>query len=114
MIRNGPRIRRRQQVTIVKLLTRILAVVRKEIIEVLRRPGAVISLILGPFLIMALFGLGYSGIRRPLDTIIVIPPTSGLSSDLKQYQDLAGAGFTIRSITDDPNGAEALLRAQQV
>ena len=46
----------------------------KELVEVVRRPGALISLVFGPFLIMALFGVGYSGYRRPLDTIVVIPP----------------------------------------
>ena len=39
-----------------------------------RRPGALASLILGPFLIMALFGPGYSGYRGPLKTVIVVPP----------------------------------------
>ena len=49
-----------------------MAFVGKEIIETLRRPGAIVSLILGPFLIMAVFGLGYSGVKRPLETIIVV------------------------------------------
>ena len=53
---------------LLKLLTRIVAVVRKELLEVIRRPGAIVSLVLGPFLIMAVFGVGYSGVRRPLDT----------------------------------------------
>ena len=41
-----------------KTLTRILAIVGKELVSVVRRPGALISLVLGPFLIMALFGVG--------------------------------------------------------
>ncbi len=99
---------------LLKLIARVSAVLRKEIIEVLRRPGAIFSLILGPFLIMALFGIGYSGVRRPLDTVIVIPPTAGLSADPEQYQDLAGAGFTIHAITTDAAAAEEQLRAQEV
>jgi ABC-2 type transport system permease protein len=98
---------------LVKALTRLFAVVRKELIEVFRRPGAVLSLILGPFLILAVFGIGYNGIRRPLDTVLVIPPNSGLSQDINQYQALAGAGFTVRAVTPDPAAAEAMLRAQQ-
>jgi ABC-2 type transport system permease protein len=100
--------------SLLKVFARLLAVVRKELIEVIRRPGAILSLILGPFLIMALFGVGYSGIRRPLDTVLVIPPNVGLSQDAAKYQDLAGAGFTIRGVTDDPVAAEAMLRAQQI
>lgn len=99
---------------LLKLFARLLAVTRKELIETIRRPGAILSLILGPFLIMAVFGIGYSGIRRPLDTVLVIPRESGLSQDAGQYQDLAGAGFTIRGLTDDPKAAEAMLRAQAI
>jgi ABC-2 type transport system permease protein len=99
---------------LLKLLTRVFAVTRKEILEIVRRPGAVLSLILGPFLIMAIFGIGYSGVRRPLDTILVIPPNVGLSQDANQYQDLAGAGFTIRGVTEDAASAEGMLRAQRI
>src|SRR5215217_4209914 len=80
---------------LLKVVARIFAVVRKELIEVIRRPGAVLSLTLGPFLIMAIFGMGYSGIRRPLDTLLVIPPDSGLSQDVNEYQKMVGTGFTI-------------------
>src|SRR6476659_8556841 len=99
---------------LLKVLARISAVVRKELIEVVRRPGAVLSLVLGPFLIMGIFGLGYTGVRRPLDTILVIPPDSGLSQDVNEYQQLVGAGFTIHDIAKDPAAAEAMLRAQQI
>ena len=58
---------------VLKTITRILAFVGKELVEVVRRPGALLSLILGPFLIMAIFGVGYSGYRRPLTTVIVLP-----------------------------------------
>ena len=59
---------------VLQMLTRILAIVGKELTEVVRRPGAAISLIVGPFLIMALFGVGYQGARAPLRTIVVVPP----------------------------------------
>lgn len=100
--------------SIAKSLTRLWAVVRKELIEVRRRPGAVISLILGPFLIMAVFGMGYSGIRRPLVTMLVIPPDSGLSREIADYQDLAGGGFVIRGITADADEAARLLETEQL
>jgi ABC-2 type transport system permease protein len=97
-----------------KMLTRILAIVGKELVSVVRRPGALLSLVLGPFLIMALFGVGYSGFRRPLDTIVVIPPSTGLSTDPKTYQDVAGEGLHVVQITPDENGAMAQLATQQV
>lgn len=97
-----------------KTLTRILAIVGKELVSILRRPGALASLVLGPFLIMALFGLGYSGYRRALDTVVVLPPDSTLPTDVKTYQDVAGDGLRIDSVTGDEADAMRRLNEQQV
>ncbi len=96
--------------TFAHLVIRLLALVGKEIVEVVRRPGALASLIFGPFLIMAIFGLGYSGERRPLETVVIVPPSSGLPTDLATYQELAGGGLTIRAIEGDRVAAEAALQ----
>ena len=93
------------------VVIRLMAFVGKEIIETLRRPGAILSLVLGPFLIMAVFGLGYSGVKRPLETVIVAPASSGLPTDIATYQDLAGGGLHIAEVTQDRAAAEARLRA---
>ena len=90
-------------------ILRLLALVGKELVEVLRRPGALVSLVLGPFLIMAIFGLGYNGQRRPLETVVVIPASSGLPNDVETYQTLAGGGMHIAAVTADPAAAEAGL-----
>ena len=95
---------------ILAVVIRLMAFVGKEVIETLRRPGAIVSLILGPFLIMAVFGLGYSGVKRPLETVIVAPPTSGLPADTETYQELAGGGLHIGEVTADRATAEAHLR----
>jgi ABC-2 type transport system permease protein len=97
-----------------KSVIRITAQVRKELIQVRRRPGAFLSLVFGPFLIMAIFGLGYTGIRTPLDTVIVIPSDLGLSRDVTYYQSLAGPSLTIRSVTDNATAARAQLAAQEI
>ena len=90
---------------------RLLALVGKELVEIVRRPGALLSLVLGPFLIMAVFGLGYNGVhRRPLETVVVVPPESGLPTDVKTYQDLAGGGLHIAAVVDDASKAEAGLQ----
>lgn len=90
-------------------ILRLLALVGKELVEVLRRPGALISLVVGPFLIMAIFGLGYNGQRRPLETVVVIPPSSGLANDVATYQALAGGGLHIAAVTADPVSAQGGL-----
>jgi ABC-2 type transport system permease protein len=89
------------------MILRMLALVGKELVEVLRRPGALASLVLGPFLILALFGLGYNGQFRPLETVVVVPPGSGLPTDVKTYQDLAGDGLHIAAVVPDAGQAQA-------
>jgi ABC-2 type transport system permease protein len=97
-----------------KTMTRILAIVGKELISVVRRPGALLSLVLGPFLIMAIFGLGYSGYRRPLSTIVVIPPQSGLPTDLNTYASVAGETLQIVAVLPDEASATDRLQRQEV
>lgn len=97
-----------------KSATRILSFIGRELVETVRRPGALLSLVLGPFLVMALFGLGYSGFKRPLETLLVIPPQSGLPTDPATYQQLAAAGIEIVGVVGDRAAAEQELREQRV
>lgn len=99
---------------IAKMLVRLLAVVGKEITEVFRRPGAVLSLILGPFLILAVFGLGYQGLQKDLRTIVVIDPASKLPHDLAAYSQLGVRGLTVVDVVSDRAAAEQRLGAGQV
>lgn len=93
------------------VIWRLLAFIGKELVETVRRPGALVSLVLGPFIIMAIFGVGFSGVRRPLETLIVIPSTSQLPRDVEEYQELAGPPLDIVEIVDDRVAAEERLRA---
>jgi ABC-2 type transport system permease protein len=95
--------------SLVTMVLRLLTLIGKELVEIIRRPGALVSLVLGPFLIMVVFGLGYNGIRRPLETVVVIPPGSGLPTDVATYQQLAGGGLHIDSVAPDPTSAQQQL-----
>jgi ABC-2 type transport system permease protein len=99
---------------LLKTATRVLAIVGKELIEVVRRPGAMLSLILGPFLIMAIFGVGYSGYRRPLATIVVVPPESGLPTEVAAYSEISGSGLEVTEVSTDEANADARLRDQTI
>ena len=96
---------------LVTMVQRLLAIVGKELIEVIRRPGALVSLVFGPFIIMALFGAGYGGFRRPLETVVVVPPGSSIPTDAASYQKLAGTGLHIAAVVQDAATAEAGLAA---
>lgn len=92
-----------------QVVTRVLAFIGKELVEVARRPGAIVSLVLGPFLIMAVFGFGYQGFRRPLQVALIVPADSGLPRDAGAYQDVIGTGLELASVTEDEPGARANL-----
>jgi len=66
---------------IFKSFIRITSFIGKELRELRRRPGVIATLVLGPLLVMLLFGIGYSGARRPFTTDVVLPADSGLPSD---------------------------------
>jgi len=99
---------------IAKAITRVIAQVRKELIQVRRRPGAFFSLVLGPFLIMALFGLGFTGVRKPLDVALVVPPDSELPATQADLQTVLGPAVTLVSVTQDSAAAEAQLQQLQI
>jgi len=96
------------------VIVRLLAFVGKELVETVRRPGAIASLILGPFLIMAIFGAGYDGFRRPLDTIVVVPADSGLPQEPAAYREIAGNTLEILAVVPDRTDADARLRRQEI
>ena len=97
--RPGPR-RGRGPMSLLRRLLRILAVGGKEMVEIVRRPTALVSVIAGPVLILGLFGLGYLG-QPPLRTEVVIPPGSGLSNDPTAYSSLAADRVTVVGVTSD-------------
>ena len=99
---------------LLKSWTRTTAFVGKEVLEVVRRPGALFSLIFGPFLVMGVFGLGYSGQYRPLNTVLVVPSSANLPRDVNFYQQYVGDSVHIIDISDDVNAAREQLRREQI
>jgi ABC-2 type transport system permease protein len=94
--------------------TRFLAVVGKEIVSVIRRPAALASMVAGPFLMLAIFGLGYVG-RPPLNVMLVIPPESGLPGTADSYRKFSNdAPIRIVDTVADPDTARAELAAHTV
>lgn len=95
---------------LVQSIVRIGSFTGKELREVLRRPGVLASLILGPFLIMFIFGLGYSGSREPFRTEIVLPPGEDFPRDPEYYADLAPGRLDVRNVGEEVGPAEQRLR----
>jgi ABC-2 type transport system permease protein len=95
-------------------IIRLLSFFAKEMAEIRRQPRLIISLVLGPFLILALFGLGYSGEQPRLRTILVVP--AGLEDD-PRVNDLVknlGPSFDVRAVTTDADAAARQLSAGDI
>jgi ABC-2 type transport system permease protein len=94
-------------------LVRVTSFLGKELRETVRRPGILAVLVIGPFLIMLIFGLGYTGSRRPFATEIVVPQGSELPQDPGFYEALAPGRITVVSVTSDADAAANRLRDRQ-
>ena len=66
-----------------EFLIRVSSFVRKEMAEILRQPRLVGTLILGPFLILFIFGIGYNNSVRQMRTVMVIPQDSKIEQEIK-------------------------------
>ncbi len=93
---------------------RITSFVGKELREVIRRPGVLASLVLGPFLIMLLFGIGYTGSRTPFRTEIVVPRDSPLPRDEAFYAELAPGRLEVVQISEERADTERRLRGRGI
>ena len=67
-----------------EFLIRVSSFVRKEMAEILRQPRLVATLILGPFLILLIFGIGYNNSLRTMRTIMVIPVDSKIDEEIRE------------------------------
>ena len=87
----------------------IAAFVRKEALEIIRQPRLLLTLVFGPFLIMAVFGLGYRDTPDPMRTIFVAPKGSPLLDQVQTYAKDAGPFVTLVGVTNDPTAARQRL-----
>ena len=87
---------------------------RKEIFEILRQPRLVATLVLGPFLILFIFGIGYRAQSRALRTLFVAQPNSTLAQDIQQNQKSMGSSLIYAGVTGDQKEALDRLNRRQV
>jgi len=87
---------------------------RKEIFEILRQPRLVATLVLGPFLILFIFGIGYRAQSRALRTLFVAQPNSTLAQDIQQNKKSMGSWLIYAGVTGDQKEALDRLNRRQV
>jgi ABC-2 type transport system permease protein len=96
---------------IFRALIRSSAFLRKEIFESLRQPRLLFTLVLGPFLILLIFGIGYRAVAPPLRTLFVVHEGSPLVAQIEEYATSLGEQLVYMGVTHD--GALALELLQR-
>ena len=87
----------------------------KEVLEILRQPRLIASLVLGPFLILFLFGIGYQNQTRTLNAIIVVPQGSAISAEqIRGYSETMISAFNIVGASSDLNSALTQLHQGKI
>jgi ABC-2 type transport system permease protein len=95
-------------------ITYVFALFSKEVSELIRQPRLILSLILGPFLVLLLFGMSFKGGLPHFRIALVVPQNSVSPSQLDELKKVILQDFTIVSEDSDQAAAEAKLRNGQV
>jgi ABC-2 type transport system permease protein len=95
-------------------LVRSLSFFAKEVNEVRRQIRLVLALVLGPFLILLLFGIGYQGDRPHLTSALVIPEGSFSAEQQQRVQEVVGVNFPLAYVGPDEAQARELLARGEV
>jgi ABC-2 type transport system permease protein len=85
------------------------AFVRKELAEIIRQPRLILLLIVGPFALLVMFGMGYRSESLGLRTMFVGPPDSFYEEAIAKYQDVLQRFVEPRGYTSDEAAAREAL-----
>ncbi len=92
-------------------LIRASAFLRKEIFEIVRQPKLLLTLVAGPFIIMLLFGIGYSNNAVPLRILFVAEKGSAIEAKIAELAPNVTQSLLYEGISNDE--AAALLRLRR-
>jgi len=92
----------------------VAAFLRKEAVDVIRQPRLLLTLVIGPFLIMAIFGIGYRETTPKLRTLFVAPAGSPFIDKVKGFSDQIGQYVKYEGTTTDAAAARRELLENKV
>lgn len=98
---------------LLKFLIRISSFVSKELTEILRQPRLILTLVLGPFLVMFLFGLGYPEQNRRLRTTFVVEDPSSIQENMDLFTNSVSPAIQNQGIEQNKELALARLALNQ-
>jgi len=96
-----------------RFLIRISSFLGKELTEIFRQPRLILTLVLGPFLIMFLFGLAYPNQTRTLKTTFVVTDPISFQKEMDTFTTSFGSTTFDYVIQSDKEKALAKLALNQ-
>ena len=100
-------------IRIFKFFIRISSFLNKELTEIFRQPKLILTLVLGPFLIMFLFGLGYPDQSRTLRTTLVVTDPNSFQEEINTFTESFSSTLVDQVIESDKALALAKLAQDQ-
>jgi len=89
---------------------RVFGFIRKELFSVIRQPRLLLTLVLAPFLIVLIFGIGYREDPRPFRTLLVLGSEDAqLAANGQDLSDAFGGGIDFQGTTTDGVAARQQL-----
>jgi ABC-2 type transport system permease protein len=98
----------------VQTVRQTIAFARKDLSDAARQPRLLVTLVLGPFLVMAAFGLGYRDTPPALRAAVVAGEDSVFRHQVDAYADDLGESLDLVAVTSDVEEASRLLAAGEV
>jgi ABC-2 type transport system permease protein len=95
-------------------IIRASAFFRKEIFDILRQPILILTLVLGPFLILFLFGIGYHNQTRPLRTLFIAEQGSSFAQNIPLYTKMMEPELVYAGLSNNQVEALDKLRRGEV
>jgi ABC-2 type transport system permease protein len=91
-------------------LIRTLAFVRKDVVEIIHQPQLLLGVILGPFILLLVFGASLGDLAPELETVVVVQRDSALFNVFEQFRFNPSGRFEISEVTPDREDALERLR----
>src|SRR5215216_355483 len=97
-----------------RFIVRSTTFLSKELATVFRQPRLILTLILGPFLIMLLFGFAFQKEGRSLRTLFVLKDDSPFAQQVQEFAQTIGPAIIYEGIIPDRNVALSKLARNEV
>lgn len=99
---------------IIRFFVRISAFISKEFFSVISQPRLIGVLVLGPFLILFIFGISYQNTYQNLRTTIVVPNEKDIEEYVKRFADQAIPNIEISMVTTEETQAISDLKNRKI